>query len=162
VAADSHISASVALDGSFRYEPPPNVDAGKITIPLLFFSRGETPLATSVVSESPVKQDPRVVNDWTHGDIFQIRMLAISHIQFSSLYQRSERFKHEGMQFVPAGYSVADGDESYGWMARYTLEFLKANLTHDRSARTFLMRSSSDNGVPSRLMATSFRPAAQK
>jgi hypothetical protein len=55
VEEDSHISALVALDGSFRYEPPPNIDAGKITIPLLFFSRGETPLATSAVGDSSVK-----------------------------------------------------------------------------------------------------------
>jgi hypothetical protein len=89
-------------------------------------------------------------------------MLGISHIQFSSLYQRSERFKREGMKFAPATYSLADGDESYGWIARYTLEFLKANLMHDPSAKAFMMRSPSDNGVPSRLVATNFRPAAQE
>jgi dienelactone hydrolase len=159
---DPPIRALVALDGSFRYEPPSNVDAGEIKIPLLFFSRGETPLATPTASDSPVKQDPRALNDWTHGDVLQIRMLGISHIQFSSLYQRSERFKREGMQFVPAGYSLADGDESYGWIARYTMEFLKDNFEHDRSARAFLMRTPSDNGVPSRLMVTSFRPAARR
>ena len=102
VAADSHISALVILDGSFRYEAPPNVDVGKITVPLLFFSRGETPLATSGASDSPMKQDPRILNDWMQGDVLQIRMLGVSHIQFSSLYQRSGRFKREGKQFVPA------------------------------------------------------------
>jgi pimeloyl-ACP methyl ester carboxylesterase len=162
VAANSQINALVALDGSFRYEPTPNVNAANIPIPLLFFSRGETPLASSAISDSPVKQDPRILNDWTQGDVLQVRMLGISHIQFSSLYQRSERFKREGMQFAPATYSMADGDESYGWIARYTLEFLKANLMHDRSARAFLMRSPSDNGIPSRLMATNFRPSVQK
>jgi hypothetical protein len=93
-------------------------------------------------------------------DLLQIRMLAISHIQFSSLFQRSERFKHEGPHFVPGGYSLEDGSESYGWIARYTKEFLESYLKHDRNAHAFLMHSPAENQVPSRLMTTSFRPAS--
>jgi hypothetical protein len=29
-------------------------------------------------------------NEWTNGDLLHVHLLAISHIQFSSLYQRSE------------------------------------------------------------------------
>ena len=158
-AADSRIRALVALDGSFRYDAPQNVDAGKIAIPLLFFNRGETPLATPEAAESPVEHDPRILNEWIHADVLQVRMLGISHIQFSSLYQRSERFRKEGLQFVPAGYSLADGNESYGWVARYTMAFLKANLMHDRNVRKLLTRRPAENGVPPRLIAVSFRPA---
>ncbi len=156
------IRALVALDGSFRYEAPQSLDTATMTTPLLFFSRGETPFASSAPSDLPLKQDPRVLNDWTHGDLFEIRMLGISHIQFSSLYQRSERFKREGMQFTPAGYSLVDGNESYGWMARYTLEFLEANLNHGRGARAFLMRNPSENGISSRLMLAKFRVAVPR
>lgn len=159
---DPKIRALVALDGSFRYEPPSSVNPADFTIPLLFFSRGETPLASLASVDSTQKPDGRILNEWIHADLFQIRMLAISHIQFSSLYQRSERFKREGMQFVSTGFSLSDGDESYGWIARYTMEFLKAYLTHDRRAQEYLMRSPSENGAPSRLMAISFRGAIPK
>jgi len=161
-ADDPQIRALVALDGSFRYGPMQSVNPAKFTIPLLFFSRGETPLATPTLNDPTQKANARILNEWMHGDLFQIRMLAISHIQFSSLYQRSERFKREGAQFVPAGYSLRDGDESYGWIARYTMEFLKAYLEHDQNAHTYLMRNPSENDVPVRLMMTSFRPAVRK
>lgn len=158
-AADPHIRALVALDGSFRYGAKPPVNAAKVAVPLLFFSRGETPLATPSLSDPTQKANARILNEWTHADLLQIRMLAISHIQFSSLFQRSNRFKREGRQFVPAGYSLQDGAESYGWIARYTMQFFQAYLNHNQSARAYLLRSPSENGVPPRLMLTSFRPA---
>lgn len=161
-ADDPEIRALVSLDGSFRYGPVQSVNPAKFTIPLLFFNRGETPLATPTLNDPKQKANARILNEWTHGDLFQIRMLAISHIQFSSLYQRSGRFKREGAQFIPAGYSLRDGDESYGWIARYTMEFLKAYLEHNQDAHTYLMRSPSENDVPARLMTTSFRPAVRE
>jgi dienelactone hydrolase len=160
-AHDEHIRALVALDGSFRYGPMQSVDPGKFRIPLLFFSRGETPLATPALSDPTQKANAAILNEWTHGDLFQIRMLAISHIQFSSLYQRSERFKREGAQFVPAGYSLQDGSESYGWIARYTKEFLEAYLKHEQNAHAYLVNSPAGNEVPSRLMMISFRPSSR-
>ncbi len=160
-ASDQDIRALIALDGSFRYRPEQSVNPAKFKIPLLFFSRGETPLATPALSDPVQKANARILDGWTHGDLLQIRMLAISHIQFSSLSQRSERFKREAGQFVPAGYSLQDGDETYGWIARYTMEFLDAYLKHDQNAHAFLLRSPSQNGAPSRLLMTSFRPASQ-
>jgi pimeloyl-ACP methyl ester carboxylesterase len=156
---DPHIKALVALDGSFRYSSEFDVHSGQTKIPLLFFSRGETPLANAALTDAKEKSQAIVLDDWTAGDILQVRLLAISHIQFSSLYQRSERFKREGMQFVPKGYSLQDGAESYNWMARYILEFLNAYLKNNREARSFLMNTPVENGVPSRLMTTEFRPA---
>jgi pimeloyl-ACP methyl ester carboxylesterase len=161
-AQDQQVRALVVLDGSFRYGPVPSVDLAKFTIPLLFFSRGETPLVTPGLSDAAQKANGRILDEWIHGDLFQIRMLAISHIQFSSLYQRSERFKSEGAQFVPAGYSLKDGDESYGWIARYTMEFLEAYLKHDKNAHAYLMRSPLENEVPSWLMMTSFRLSSRR
>jgi hypothetical protein len=105
---------------------------------------------------------PNVLNEWTHGDLLHIRLLAISHIQFSSLYQRSERFRKEALQFSPADYSLEEGAESYNWMARYTLEFLDAYLKHDPAATAFLKRTPAENDVPKHLIATSFRAASDK
>jgi dienelactone hydrolase len=159
-ADDHHLRAMVALDGSFRYAPVQSVDPAKYRIPLLFFSRGETPFATKALTDPTEKANAHIVDEWVHGDLLQIRMLAISHIQFSSLFQRSGRFKNEGARFVPAGYSLQDGSESYGWIGNYTKEFPESYLKHDRNARAFLMHSPAENQVPWRLMTTSFRPAS--
>jgi pimeloyl-ACP methyl ester carboxylesterase len=156
---DTHIKALVALDGSFRYSSEFNLHLDQPKIPLLFISRGETPLVDATLTDAKEKSQAIVLNDWTAGDLLQVRLLAISHIQFSSLYQRSERFKREGMQFVPKGYSLQDGAESYNWMARYILEFLNAYLKNNRGARTFLMNTPAENSAPSRLVTTEFRPS---
>jgi hypothetical protein len=105
---------------------------------------------------------PNVLNEWTHGDLVHIRLLAVSHIQFSSLYQRSERFRNEALQFSPADYSLEEGAESYNWMTRYSLEFLNAYLKQDVAAKLFLQRTPAENGVPRHLIAASFRPASGK
>jgi pimeloyl-ACP methyl ester carboxylesterase len=166
-ARDKRIDALVSLDGSFRYSPGMVQDAGDVhpdqmTIPLLVFSRAEETLE----SEDAMRKDkthcdcaPNVLNEWTHGDLMHVRMLAISHIQFSSLYQRSERFKKEGIQIVPADYSLEDGAISYNWIARYTLEFLNACLKKDSESAEFLKSAPAQNGVPQHLMAVTTRKA---
>ena len=165
---DKRIGALISLDGSFRYSPEIVPTAGDIhpeqmAIPLLVFSRAEEPLE----SWDAMRKDknecvtaPSVLNEWTHGDLLHVRLLAISHIQFSSLYQRSERFRKEGLQFVPADYSLEDGAESYNWMARYLLEFLNTYLKNDQSASQFLAHSPAENGVPKHLISLSLRHAA--
>ncbi len=167
-ARDNRIDALVSLDGSFRYSPATIVEAGDIhpdrmTIPLLVFSRTEEPLESwDAMRKDKTKCDtaPNVLNEWTHGDLLHVHMLAISHIQFSSLYQRSERFRKEALQFVPADYSLEDGAESYNWMARYLLEFLNAYLKHDPTAAQFIAQTPTPNGVPKHLISAKLRPAS--
>lgn len=166
-ARDKRIDALVSLDGSFRYSPGTVQQAGdvhpdRMTIPLLVFSRAEETLE----AEDAMRKDkthcdcaPNVLNEWTHGDLIHVRMLAISHIQFSSLYQRSERFKKEGIQFVPADYSLQDGAISYNWIAKYTLEFLNAYLKNDPKAAGFLKSTPAENGAPQHLMAITVHKA---
>ena len=86
---------------------------------LLFFSRAEEPLETWDKSKDAAACTcaPSVLNEWTHGDLIHVSMLAMSHIQFSSVYQRSERFRKEALQFSPDDYSLDEGAESYGWIA---------------------------------------------
>jgi hypothetical protein len=134
-----------------------------MTIPLLVFSRAEETLE----SWDSMRKDktqcgcaPNVLNEWTHGDLLHVRLLAISHIQFSSLYQRSERFRKEALNFSPADYSLEEGAVSYNWMAHYTLEFLEAYLKHEDSAVQFIKHTPSDNGVAKHLMAATFRLAS--
>ena len=169
-ARDKRIDALVSLDGSFRYAPALVQQAGDVhpdqmTIPMLFFSRAEESLEAWAAASQDKGQfcvASNVLNEWTHGDLYHLQMLAISHIQFSSMFQRSERFRKEGLHFVPADYSLEEGAESYNWIARYTLEFLDAYLRHDPEAATFLRRTPSENGVPKHLIAASFGPASVK
>jgi dienelactone hydrolase len=167
-ARDKRIDALVSLDGSFRYSPALVQEAGDVrpdqmAIPLLVFSRAEETLETWDAmrkDKATCECAPNVLNEWTHGDLFHIRMLAMSHIQFSSLYQRSERFKREGLHFAPADYSLEDGAASYNWMARYTVEFLDAYLKHDAQATLFMDRTPAENGVPLHMIAVTVRTAS--
>jgi hypothetical protein len=62
----------------------------RMTIPLLVFSRAEEPLESWDAMRKDKNQcvaAPNVLNEWTHGDLLHVRLLAISHIQFSSLYR---------------------------------------------------------------------------
>jgi dienelactone hydrolase len=160
-ARDKRIGALISLDSSFVSADEIHPD--QMTIPFLVFSRGEDTLKYSDSQRKDKTQcdcAPSVLNAWTHGDLLHVQLLAISHIQFSSLYQRSERFRKEAMQFSPADYSLEEGAVSYNWMARYTLEFLNAYFKHDESAVLFLKQTPAENGVPRHLMAVNFRQAS--
>jgi len=167
-ARDRRVRALISLDGSFRYSAGTVEEAGDVhpdqmTIPLLVFSRAEETMETwDAMRQGKQQADvaPNVLNQWVHGDLVHIHLLAVSHIQFSSLYQRSERFGREALQFSPADYSLQEGAESYNWMARYTLEFLDAYLKRNAAAMEFLKHTPSENHVPLHLMAAQFRPAA--
>jgi hypothetical protein len=169
-ARDKRIGAIVSLDGSFRYSPATVQQAGdvhpdQIKIPLLFFSREEETLESWSAMSKDKNQfctAPNVLNAWTHGDLYFLRMMAVSHIQFSSIFQRSGRFRNEGLRFVPADYSLEEGAETYNWTARYTLEFLNVYLKHDAAAVAFLKRTPGENAVPKHLISASFRPASDK
>jgi hypothetical protein len=97
----STTTTSRSFDGSFRYSPETvlkaeDVHLDQMTIPLLVFSRAEESLETWDAMRKDKSQcvtAPNVLNEWTRGDLIHVRLLAASHIQFSSLYQRSERFK---------------------------------------------------------------------
>jgi len=167
-ARDRRIGALISLDGSFRYSPGTVREVGDIhpdqmAIPLLVFSRAEETLESwdTMRQNKNQNDDARnVLNEWTHGDLVHVRLLAVSHIQFSSLYQRSERFRREASQFIPADYSLEEGAESYNWMARYTLEFLNAYMKKGAAGMGFLKQTPTENGVPKHLMAASFRSAS--
>jgi dienelactone hydrolase len=165
---DKRMDALVSLDGSFRYSPEivqkaEDVHPDQMAIPLLVFSRAEESLETWDAMRKDKSQcvtAPNVLNEWARGDLIHVRLLACSHIQFSSLYQRSERFKKEGLPFVPADYSLEDGAESYNWMARYVLEFLDAYLKHDQAASEFITHTPAENGVPKHLISVNLRSAS--
>jgi dienelactone hydrolase len=168
-ARDKRINALISLDGSFRYSPATvqaaaDVHPNQMTIPLMVFSRAEEPLETwdKTKDGEACACAPSVLNEWTHGDLIHVRMLAMSHIQFSSVYLRSERFRKEGLHFSPQDYSLEEGAQSYGWIAVYTRQFLSAYLQHDQNAQAFLARSPLENGAPRHLLFVNVQKASAK
>ncbi|MGC1550159.1 MAG: hypothetical protein WA777_16675 [Rhodanobacter sp.] len=159
-ARDNRIDALVALDGSMRYYPGLVKQAGDIhpeqmTIPMLFFTRGDTTLEHQ---ESNDYAGPSVLNAWTHGDLITVHMLALDHVEFSSMYQRTEVTWRD--YFTPnADYGREYGAPSYAWIARYTLKFLDAYLKRDAAAVAYLKNTPAQNDVPAHFMGVDYRSA---
>lgn len=162
-ARDPRIDALVAMDGSMRYYPglvqrAADVRPDRMTLPLLFFTRGYLSLEDWDGFNEDGKLGPNVLNQWIHGDLLAVHMLGMSHPEFSSMIER----KHDTKRFAKnqtADYDRDDANTSYAWVVRYTVNFLDAYLKHDAAAAAFLKRTPAENGVPRHFMAASFRPA---
>ena len=162
---DGRIGALFALDGSMRYFPAlvkqADVHPERLTIPLLYFTQGEISLEEQAHdTEDATAQGPNVLNEWTHGDLLTVHMLGMTHGEFSSMTQRSERFWKRFPAAQKADYGREDGAVSFGWVSRYTLAFLDAYLKRDAAAMDFLKKAPRENGVPQHLLAASFRAAS--
>jgi dienelactone hydrolase len=162
-ARDHRIDALVDLEGSLRYYPglvqrAADVRPDRMTLPLLFFTRGDLSLEDWDGFNDDGKIGPNVLNEWIHGDLLTVHMLGMSHPEFSAMTER----KHNAERFAEnqqADYDRDDANTSYAWVARYTVAFLDAHLKQDAAADAFLKKTPAENGVPRHFMATSFRPA---
>ena len=156
---DDRITALIALDGSARYFPKKieeskEVNPKNLSLPLLFFTQGDFSLET--IDKDKFDMSANVLNEMVHSDVFIIRMREMTHGNFSALGQR-----------LPAGskdrpvseYSEQEASESYGWMAKYVLMFLDAELKDDSVSAKSLRNPPATNGVPLHLLALDFRPA---
>jgi dienelactone hydrolase len=169
-ARDDRINALIGLDGGFRFHPGLVAQAGhvlpaKMRIPLLSIAQGQwTPEEKARLLQSMPDQDgPDVLNAWLHGDCVAVYLLGLTHGEFSSMSQRNESDWKQIFELFPekkVDYDRADSVAGYGWLARYTLEFLNAYLKEDATALAFLQRTPAANGVPRRFMTTRFRAAA--
>jgi dienelactone hydrolase len=167
-ARDNRINALVALDGSLRYYPGLVQQAGDVhpqemTIPLLYFEQGDMSLedADQLISQ-PMRRGASVLNTWTHGDLVTVRMLGMTHQEFSSMYQRSEKtwkrfYDPQSPLRQKADYERKDGITGYAWVARYTLNFLDAYFKHDATAMSFLRNRPAENDAPKHFISVNFR-----
>jgi dienelactone hydrolase len=156
-ARDDRINALIALEGSARYFPSLITDSKYVrpqdmTIPLLFFTRGEIPLEDLKGADL----SGNVLNEMTHSDVFIVRMHGMRHGEFDSMHQRSPAY---WTRHPPGEYSTQETAASYNWMARYTLKFLDWTFRHDSAAEIFLKNAAPKNGVPDHMLAMDFRPA---
>ncbi|MBB3228212.1 dienelactone hydrolase [Luteibacter sp. Sphag1AF] len=169
-ARDPRVKALAEMDGSMRYFPGIVQKAGDIhpdrmTIPLLFFT-AEYPnlledLEAGYKGPQADRMGPNVLNAWTHGDLYTVNMVGMSHGQFGAMQQRRKSAESFAADQV-ADYGRDDANTSHAWVARYILNFLDATLKKDDDAAAFLLRTPAQNGVPRHFMATKFRPAETK
>jgi dienelactone hydrolase len=151
-AKDSRIKALVNLDGSVRYYPDLVKSAGyltprTLTIPLLFLADKEDPIEPG--------KDVRphsLINQLIYSDVYKVGMHPLTH----------EDFAADTLHFYtaddPAELPIAALSEGYGWMSRYVLEFLNAELKGDLTGRAFLNRSPAANGVPASVLSFQAQP----
>jgi dienelactone hydrolase len=165
-ARDNRIRALIALDGSMRYyaglvKQSGDVHPEQMTIPMLFFTQGEFTFEDEAkyLDDADKNKGPNVLNAWTHGDLLTVHMLGLAHVEFSSMYQRNEDVWKNFSDFQKADYTREDGIPGYAWVARYTLEFLDAQLKHDAAAVAWLKKTPAENGVPPHLLSATYRPA---
>jgi len=162
-AHDNRIDALVAWDGSMRYYPGLVKSAGDVrpeqmTIPLIYFTQGEFTIEDQ---ERYLKDmnNPNVLNEWTHGDLTAVHMLAMTHGEFSASNQRSESFWKGFPRDQKADFGRADGAVGLQWAAQYTLRFLDAYLKHNADALAYLKKTPAENGAPQHFMSVSYRAA---
>jgi dienelactone hydrolase len=167
-AHDDRIQALVDLDGSIRYWPglvkAAGIDPSRMTIPLLYFKSQDTIEDQARLEDAySTAAGPSVLNHWTGGDLISIQMLQMIHPEFGTMVFRNQNFwDHEFDRLRFGDYTRADGVISFGWMARYTREFLDAYLKQDLAALAFLKSSPSKAGVPEHLLGVTFQAGAIK
>jgi dienelactone hydrolase len=163
-ARDTRIDALAEMDGSMRYYPglvqQGGLDPEQMKIPLLFFTRGDASLEDLAKDDAPVanRTGPNVLNAWNDGDLVTVRMLGMSHPEFSSMVQRRKTAQSFAEDEV-ADYGRDDANTSYAWVSLYTLNFLDAYLKHDASAKAFLEKTPAENDVPKHFMDRTVRRA---
>jgi dienelactone hydrolase len=159
---DSRIKALFALDGSLRYYPDLLKQSGyvrseQMKVPLLFFTQGDFALEEPKLADfSPGHS---ALNAWTHGDLITVRMLGLTHPEFSSAFQRDENIWKQIAPMMKADYTRADGIAGYAWTARYASHFLDAYLKHDAAAMEWLKKSAVENGAPPHFVVANYRAA---
>ncbi|MFC4526330.1 dienelactone hydrolase family protein [Dyella halodurans] len=152
--ADSRIRALVDLDGSVRYFPnvlaaAPDVIPDRITVPLLFFAERGDPLGPGVDSL------PNSFLAHIHyADVTEIGLHRLSH---DDLATDNLRFLSEASS---KGTTVDERNESYAWVARYTLAFLDATLKRDAGAKLFMAATPDSEHVPAGVLSIRHRASA--
>lgn len=165
---DDRIRALVCLDGSIRFSPglvwAGGVRPDRMTIPLLSIAQGQWSAEekAQILAVNPGHDGPDVLNAWTHGDVIRVYMLGFGHADHISMSQRNEEDWRGSLEFYgdrKVDYGREDSYVGYGWLARYTLEFLNAYLKGDAEGMAFLRKTPVENGVPRRLISVSVRAA---
>lgn len=155
-AKDSRIGALICLDGAVRTYPRFLEEAryatpDRIRIPILFFA------GRSATGDAPDRGKADLIEKFLDGlnfaDSTLVTMPGMEHWNFSSYFIRylpDSEFRDWPAQEV---------SQAYSWVARYSLEFLNANLKGASGSATFLRKAPGANGVPAGLLTVRSKPA---
>ena len=150
-ADDPRIRALVIIDGTIGYYPArlnaKGVTPAKLKVPVLFFSElardnKDMPAAMRV----GFVPGHTFLHEMDYPDVYIFRMNSLFHPEFSALRAREVSptlIKENRLEGIRS---------SYGWVMRYTGEFLNAYLKKDKGGLAFLARAPKENGVPAELM----------
>lgn len=149
--ADSRIQALVDLDGSVRYFPKllrdaPDITPDHLSAPLLFFADREDPIEPGK-DTLPHSFIARI----DHTDVTEIGLKKLFH---QDLAAESLRL---GSMAIHADTSAQQRNDSYAWVARYTLAFLDSMLKGDDTAKVFMAATPSANHVPANTLSIQHR-----
>lgn len=160
---DSRIDALVSLDGGFLYQPARMregealglVDPNKLTTPLLYLSSKPYTLEELNALHNSINIDNsyNFLNELKYNDTYLLQSSEMIHPGFSSLFIRFR----EDQYFTD--YSATEYSENYSRSAEYVLNFLKAYLEGDATARKYLKNDPEKNSIPPHLFEMHVREA---
>ncbi len=148
-ARDSRITALVGLDGGIRLvgklvAETKYVTPERITIPYLYLSSRASSIEDLFRQEQDLSGD--LLARLKYADLFVVTFEPIVHYQFASKHLRFLDVNEPAV--FPGDYSLSETFQANGWIARYTLAFLDAELKHDARAASWLVTPPTANGFP--------------
>jgi dienelactone hydrolase len=156
-AKDERVKALLALDGAFRYHPELTEGAAymkpeRIKIPVLFFSAADRTQDKAELEKLTQQGDNSWLKKLKYGDFYRLSMEPMEHGAFGGL----------NVRIYPAAsfevFTKPQVIEAYGWMARYSLQFLNAYLKNDVAGMAFLKNEPQKNGAPAGWLQMETRP----
>ncbi len=159
VESPATIRALVCLDGSIRYYYSPTFTSwpgrsiSSLGAPILFFAQKPFTIEELTPQNFDRLSHNNFFNDLVTADWWVVTMYRMRHADFGSNNIRL------GAATAPTEYSPQEIAASYAWVARYTREFLDAQLKDDAAAKKFLDATPAENGVPPHVMSIVSRKA---
>jgi len=157
-AKDDRITALVGLDGGIRYVGKLIAEAKyvvpqRLTAPYLYL-RSPAPTPEEIAERKTDVSDDLPAR-MKYSDIYDVTFASLVHYHFASEHLR---FLDTGDKAVfPGTYSLTDISRAYGLVARYTLNFLDAELKNDIQAREFVKRV--PRGISDKRVRIEVRPS---
>jgi tetratricopeptide (TPR) repeat protein len=156
-ATDDRIKALLALDGAFHYYPDLTEGVSwmkpeRVNIPVLFFTSGAHTQDKSTHDDLKRQGENSWLKKLKYGDFYRLNIEPLDHGAFMSTSIRigsAARFK---------AFPKPQVIEAYGWMARYSLQFLNALLKNDTASLAFLKNEPQKNGAPAIWLQMEARP----
>lgn len=148
-ARDSRITALVGFDGGIRLvgklvAEAKYVTPEHITVPYLYLSSRASSIEDLFRQEQDLSGD--LLARLKYADLFVVTFDPVVHFQFASKHLRFLDVNEPAV--FPGDYSLSETYQANGWIARYTLAFLDAELKSDAHAASWLARSPDANGFP--------------